>query len=122
MLDEAGRDPAALRSAGERLLAAGVREWVFIHSPHGVFAASAGECFWQPSLRVPPESIKGAAGAGDALAAGILLGLHEGWPMARCLRLGVSAAAASLYDATCSASVRSIEGCLLLAEELGFNG
>ncbi len=122
LLDEAGRDPAALRSAGERLLAAGVREWVFIHSPHGVFAASAGECFWQPSLRVPPESIKGAAGAGDALAAGILLGLHEGWPMARCLRLGVSAAAASLYDATCSASVRSIEGCLLLAEELGFNG
>src|SRR5204863_8585459 len=36
-----------------------------------VFAASAREDVWQPSVRVPAGQIKGAAGAGDALAAGI---------------------------------------------------
>ncbi|MEN9634348.1 MAG: hypothetical protein RL077_2752 [Verrucomicrobiota bacterium] len=121
LLEEKGRDLAALRSAGQKLLAAGVREWVFIHSPHGVFAASAHTDVWQPSVRVAPAAIKGAAGAGDALAAGILLGLHENWPIARCLQLGVSAAAASLFDATCSASVGSIAACRQLGDELGFN-
>jgi sugar/nucleoside kinase (ribokinase family) len=121
LVDDAGRDPTQLRTAARRLLDAGVKSWVFVHSPHGVFAASASEHLWQPSLRVPANEIKGAAGAGDALAAGILLGLHEGWPIARSLRLGVSAAAASLYDATCSASVRSVAECEQLAAELGFN-
>jgi sugar/nucleoside kinase (ribokinase family) len=120
VVDDASRDPAKLRAAAHRLLAAGVNAWVFVHSPHGVFAASAAEDMWQPSLRVPAAEIRGAAGAGDALAAGILLGLHEGWPIARCLRLGVSAAASSLYDATCSASVRTVDECFRLADELGF--
>ena len=119
VVDEASRDPGKLRAAARRLLELGVREWVFVHSPHGVFAAGAHEDLWQPAVRVRPEDIRGAAGAGDALAAGILLGLHEAWPMARCLQLGVAAAAASLYDATCSASVRSIAECLQLADELG---
>lgn len=121
LLDDAGRDPAPLRSAAQRLLEAGVQSWVFLHSPHGVFAASAREDQWQPSVRVPADRIKGAAGAGDALAAGILLGLHEEWPMMRCLQLGVSAAAASLFDPACSASVQSADACLRLATELGFN-
>ena len=121
VLEESSRDPDKLRAAARRLLELGVREWVFIHSPAGVFAASAREDVWQPSVRVRPEDIRGAAGAGDALAAGILLGLHESWPIAECLRLGVAAAAASLYDATCSASVRPSSECLKLAEELGFN-
>lgn len=120
VVDEASRDPLKLRAAAHELLKAGVREWVFVHSAHGVFAASASEDVWQPSVRVPPDHIKGAAGAGDALAAGILLGLHEGWPIARCLKLGVTAAAASLYDATCSAAVKPIADCLQLGERLGF--
>ncbi|MSU50975.1 MAG: carbohydrate kinase family protein [Opitutus sp.] len=122
LLDDAGRDPIALRIAARRLLDAGVREWVFVHSPYGVFASSAHEDVWQPSVRVPADQIKGAAGAGDALAAGILFGLHEDWPIARCLRLGVSAAAASLHDATCSASVRPVDECLKLVAEFGLNG
>lgn len=120
LLDEAGRDQEKLRTVAQRLLEAGVREWVLIHSPHGVWAASVAEELWQPALRVPAERIKGAAGAGDALAAGVLLGLHEDWPMAQSLQLGVCAAAASLADATCSAGVLGVIECLRLADELGF--
>lgn len=120
VLEANARDREKLGAAAQRLLALGVREWVFIHSPHGVYAASASTAFWQSSVRVPPGDVRGAAGAGDALAAGILLGLHEMWPMEECLRLGVSAAAASLYDATCSASVRPVEDCRQLAAKLGF--
>ncbi len=120
LLEAAASDPEKLAAAATQLLTAGVRQWSIVHSAHGVLAASATGSHWQPAARVAPVDIKGAAGAGDALAAGILLGLHEGWPMPRCLRLGVCAAAASLYDATCSAGVRSIDACLRLGDELGF--
>ena len=119
-LREHERERDLLRAAAGALRDSGVQSWVFLHSTAGVFAASANEEAWQPSVRVPPAMIKGTAGAGDALAAGILYGLHEGWPVGKCLRLGVSVAAASLYDATCSASVRPAGECLRLAEELGF--
>jgi len=97
-----------------------VRSWVVVHFPEAVCACSvSGEAVWQPSLRVPPADIAGAAGAGDALAAGVLLGVHEGWPMSDCLRLGVCVAAASLYHPTCSEGVKSTAECLALAERLG---
>ncbi|MGH7947184.1 MAG: PfkB family carbohydrate kinase [Opitutaceae bacterium] len=81
------------------------------------FPASA--CGSQVSV-FPATEIAGAAGAGDALAAGVLLGLHEGWPMAESLRLGVSAAAASLSHPTCSAGIGTIDACFKLAGRLGF--
>lgn len=112
----------AVQRAGRKLIAAGVRDWAVIHFPEGVFASnSAGDGFWQPSLHVAPGDVAGAAGAGDALAAGVLYGLHENWTMADSLRLGVSAAAASLFDASCSEGVQPVAGCLALAARLGCN-
>ncbi len=121
VLDAGGRDHATLRAAAHRLLEFGVREWVFIHSPEGVFAGSRAGDLWQTSVRVRPEDIRGAAGAGDALAAGILMGLHDDAPVAQALRLGVCVAAASLHDPTCSGSIRPSAECLRLAEQFGFN-
>jgi sugar/nucleoside kinase (ribokinase family) len=69
---------------------------------------------------MPATEIVGTAGAGDALAAGILLGLHEDWPLPRCLELGVCAAAASLRDGTCSQAIESVEACLALGHRHGF--
>lgn len=115
-------DPAAIRRAAAELIRGGVREWVFVHFPAAVLACGArGEEIWQPSLRVPPDFIRGAAGAGDALASGVLWGLHEGEAVREALRLGVCAAAASLGDPTCSEGVRSRAECLALAERFGFN-
>jgi len=76
----------------------------------------------QASVRVPRELIAGTVGAGDAFAAGFLLGLHADWKLQRCLELGVCAAAASLRDATSSAAVEPWKDCLALGRKFGFNG
>ncbi len=120
-----GRDATLSRFAVEmsarELIRLGVGRWAFIHFPEGACACSvAGEIRWQPAVRMPAAEIKGTAGAGDAFAAGVLMGIHENWPMARCLELGVSAAAASLQHPTCSASIRPQAECLALAQTLGF--
>lgn len=113
--------PMAVGRAAGNLIERGVKGWVIIHFPEAVYACGAsGEAIWQPSLRIPTEAIAGAAGAGDALAAGVLLGLHEGWPMARCLELGVCAAAASLFHPSCSEGVLAAGDCLALAKRFGY--
>lgn len=107
-------------AAAARLAGFGVRRWMIVHFPEGVYAVDAnGRGCWQGSVRVPPGRIKGLAGAGDALAAGILYGLHEDWPMPKCLKLGVAAAAASLEHPTCSEGVRPAADCLALARRFG---
>ncbi len=114
---------AAVEEAARRLVGLGVREWAVVHFPEGACACSAaGEVVWQASVALPASEIAGTAGAGDALAAGVLLGLHEGWTMARALELGVAAAAASLRHETCSEAVSSEADCLALAERYGFRG
>ena len=75
---------------------------------------------WQASVKFPAAEIAGTAGAGDALASGILHGWHEEWPMQRSLELGVCAAAASLRDPTCSESVGTLAECLEIGQRYGF--
>jgi sugar/nucleoside kinase (ribokinase family) len=75
---------------------------------------------WQGSVKMPSTEITGTAGAGDALASGVLFGWHEGWPMQQSLKLGVCAAAASLRHPTCSDAVESQDACIGLGERFGF--
>jgi sugar/nucleoside kinase (ribokinase family) len=115
-------DTVALRHAAGTLLQQGVRDLVVVHFPEGAFARTRkGEDFWQPSLKLPLNYIGGTAGAGDAFCAGVLLGLHEGWDLPKCLLTGVCIAAASLSDATCTNGVKSLSTSLGLAKKFGFN-
>jgi sugar/nucleoside kinase (ribokinase family) len=112
--------PVLLKSA-QALLAAGVRRWVIIHFPEGALALSrSGQQMFQPSLKMPLNLIAGAVGAGDAFAAGLLLGYHNDRPMGDCLVYGVCAAAASLRHPSTSGSVENIRACLALGSEYGF--
>lgn len=104
-----------VEAAGAALIAAGVRQWAILHFPEAVYAAGAdGRGVWQPSLKLPPAAIKGAAGAGDAFAAGALFSLHQDWKIQGALRLGVCAAASSLFHPTCSDGVQRAADCLQL--------
>ncbi len=115
-------DLVATRHAAGALLQQGVRELVVIHFPEGAFARTRrGEDFWRSSLKLPPDYLGGTTGAGDAFCAGVLLGLHEGWDMPRCLLTGACLAAASLSKADCTGGVKSLNSCLGLARKFGFN-
>jgi sugar/nucleoside kinase (ribokinase family) len=93
---------------------------VAIHFPEGAFLRTRkGEDILQPSINLPAKHIAGTAGAGDAFAAGLLLGLHENWDLRRCLITGVSVAAASLSHPTCSGGVKSLAAALQLARKFG---
>jgi sugar/nucleoside kinase (ribokinase family) len=107
-----------LKHAAGALLQHGVRDVVVIHFPEGAFARTRkGEDVWQSSLKLPAKHIAGTAGAGDAFAAGVLLGLHEGWALQKSLFTGVCVAAASLSHPTCTGGVKSLSASLKLARK-----
>ncbi len=110
-----GIDWSAVEAAARALLEAGVRRTVTIHFVEGaVSAEKCGVSHRRASLQLPPGFIKGATGAGDAFAAGLLSGLHDGLPMPECLRRAVCAAAMCLSDPTPSGGLRPLAECLAL--------
>ena len=116
-------DRAELRTAMQALLDAGVRERVVVHFPEGGCALGRdGAWDEHGSVRLPADYIVGAAGAGDAFTAGVLLGWHEGLPVAEWLRYGVCMAAANLSDETCTGGMKPLAECLALGERYGFRG
>lgn len=99
-----------LIEAAKELLRLGVRENVILHYPDGAISVDKnGEVYEQEALVIPPEQIKGAAGAGDAFASGVLYGIHEGWQMDLCLKAGVCTAASSLSDPSCSNGIKTMD-------------
>jgi len=99
----------------------GIGKLVVIHYPDGALAVDTnGKKYLQGSLRVPPEEIIGAVGAGDSFAAGMLYGLHEDWPIEQCLNLAVCVSASCLYDATTSGGILPLDECLALGEKYGY--
>jgi sugar/nucleoside kinase (ribokinase family) len=106
--------------AGRKILTQGSMGVVVVHFPAGAVAITReGEVVARPSVRVPPGEIKGANGAGDAFAAGFVLGHHEGWSVARSLELAHASAAASLRGVSTTATVETWQACLALAARWG---
>ncbi len=113
-------DTVSVRHAAGALLQQGVKELVVIHFPEGGFCRTRkGEDVWQSSLKLGPKNIAGAAGAGDAFCAGVLLGLHDEKPLQECLEMGVCVAAASLGDPTCTGGVKKLADCMALKKKFG---
>lgn len=120
--DSAGRlAPENLAVAARALIACGVRDWVVIHMPEGALAcAEDGPIIRQPSVRLAPNQLKGANGAGDAFAAGLVFGRHQGTPMAESLRDGVCSAAACLQHSTTSGGLRPLAECRAFGDTCGY--
>ena len=112
---------AALNRAATNILDYGVREWVFIHFPKGVFAKSkSGKILIQGSVNLPKEKVISALGAGDALASGILYAIHEGWEISDALRLGVCSATSCLLELSSSKGILPYNECLRLEETYNY--
>ena len=105
-------DWEAAGRACRRLIELGVRQVAAIHFPEGAVAADAdGVIHAQPAVRWPESRIVSAVGAGDAFAAGLVYGLHEGWPVARGLELAVSVAAVCLESMDTNATIGTWQEC-----------
>jgi len=115
-------DIEACARAAQSVLAMGPFELVVAHFPRGAVAATrGGGLIRQAAARVPADQIAAANGAGDAFAAGAMLGIHEGWSVKESLALGCAAAAASLRSLSTTGAVPSWRECLALAERWGFH-
>lgn len=116
-----GVDWEGLSRAAQKMIDRGVNDLVCIHCPRGVLARTAsGNEFRQASVELPVDRVVGAVGAGDAFAAGVLFGLHEGWDIEASLRLGVCSAASSLMHPASSEGVMPWRECLQLGQTFGF--
>jgi sugar/nucleoside kinase (ribokinase family) len=98
-----------------------VRQTVTIHFVEGaVSVPKDGPAHRHGSVRLPAGFVKGATGAGDAFAAGLLLGLHEAQPLPECLRTAVCAAAMCLSHPATSEGMKPLAECLALGITHGF--
>ena len=110
----------ALEAMALSMIERGVSVLAVVHFPAGCVAAAPGGQTWrQGSVRLPREQVGSTTGAGDAFAAGVILGLHEGWPVERCLRLGVASAAASVRSPHTSDGIQRAQACLAEADRAG---
>lgn len=114
-------DWAALDAMALGLIERGVSALAVVHFPAGCVAAAPGGRTWrQGSVRLPRDQVRSTTGAGDAFAAGVLLGLHEGWPVERCLRLAVASAAACVRSPKTSDGIKRADACLAEADRIGY--
>lgn len=111
----------ACLKAAKTVLESGAMEHVVVHWPAMAVAVTRdGTVVRVPSVAIPADQVVGANGAGDAFAAGIIYGLHEGWPLDRSLALAHATAAASLRSVTTSEAVVSWQEALRLADGWGW--
>ena len=114
-------DIDAIKRAVADALCLGPMRWVVAHFPEGAVAGGRdGTLIAVGSVAIPPTAVAGANGAGDAFAAGMIYGLHDGWPIADCLRLAHASAAASMRAVSTTEGVAPVAECLALAEKWGF--
>ncbi|MBL8028584.1 MAG: carbohydrate kinase family protein [Fibrobacteres bacterium] len=88
----------------------GVNKAVVIHAPEGVlWADREGSDTFVNSLNIPKEHFVGTTGAGDACCTGILLGIHEKWPIEDTLRFSTGTAAACIGAKNTVDGMRTVE-------------
>ena len=80
--------------AARELIDRGAAECVLVSlGAHGALLVTRDRAQRFAQVRVPPGS---GVGAGDAMVAGVAVGLTRGWPLTEAVRLGIAAGAATL--------------------------
>ena len=113
-------DVAAVGRAIGEVLARGAMTFVVAHFPEAaVVWGRDGMRLTLGSVAMPASDIAGVNGAGDAFAAGMIYGLHAGWPIGDALRLAHASAAASMRAVSTTEGVAPVAECLALADRWG---
>lgn len=108
-------------AAARAVLSGGAMDLVVVHwSRMAIAVARDGTVARKASVAIPPDLVVGTNGADDAFTAGLIYGLHEGWPLEQSLTLAQGAAACSMRSTTTSGAVISWQETLKLADEWGW--
>lgn len=104
LLDQPLDNDTSLNTAWQQLRAQGLRQLVMSDGAHGLRFSEGDELRSLPAPKVPRSRLREVTGAGDALSAGIVAGLHRHPEDLRgACKLGLSLAALTLQtDATVS--------------------
>lgn len=113
-------DAKNVRLAMEKCIEAGVKDKVIVHCKECCFALDpSGEFTVVPSLKIPPEDIKGTVGAGDAFCAGCLYSIYHGYTDRQMLEFASAAAACNLLEANAVDGMKERNEILKMAETYG---
>ena len=114
-------DRPACREAMRHIWERASLQQLVLHYPGGAMGLTPGsELLDVPSVQVPEDQIKGSVGAGDAFAAGVLYGWHQGWSLEARIRLGHATAAASLHASDSISAIGTLDECQRLAADYGW--
>ncbi|TGD87943.1 1-phosphofructokinase family hexose kinase [Mycolicibacterium sp. CH28] len=81
-------------AAARELIGRGCAHYIVVSlGATGALLVTSASAHRFPAVPVPPGS---GVGAGDAMVAGIAVGLTRGWPLTKAVRLGIAAGAAKL--------------------------
>lgn len=110
-----------IKTAMTNMINSGVSDKAIVHCKTRSFVMDAKTYnFTQvPSIKIPPEEIKGSVGAGDAFCAGCLYGLYNGFSDKQLLEFASAAAACNLFAANSTDGMRSKIEILNIAEKYG---
>lgn len=120
-VDGGSTDTQTCIEAAKAAMEMGAMDLVAVHFPMGgIVVTRDGSIASRPSVDVPPSEVQGANGAGDAFAAGFLLGVHQGRSVDEALSLAHATAAASLREISTTTAIESWSKCLELADTWGW--
>lgn len=119
--DNGNISQSAVKQVIAALFEKGVREVVCIHAPEGGWYSRKGEgIYFQPSLNMTNDAIKGKLGAGDAFCAGILYSLYREFDPEYSLRVAGTAAGCSLTEANSIDGLRPFDKMMEFESEIGY--
>lgn len=116
-------DAAKIIAAAHHVMSMGKMELLVVHYPanaivlHRIPPDEEIRIVQSRSFAIPETLLKGAVGAGDAFAAGMLYAIHEGWSLEEALELAHATAAASLRAPDTVSAVESASACLAFARQ-----
>ena len=97
-------EPEQLAAARELIERGCARNVLVSLGSQGALFVNAEGAQRYPAVTVPPGS---GVGAGDAMVAGLAVGLSHGWPLPKSIRLGIAAGAAMLMTPGTAACTRA---------------
>ncbi len=102
-------DRENMEAAASRLMEGGLRQGCILHTPKLSLWKTATQTLWFDVPQIPSSEIVSHVGAGDAFAAGVIHGLHEGWTPSESVSLGNQLAAACLRTPTATGGIPTLD-------------